>query len=84
MVAGFWSKIGHKIINHISCIKLYEKSYWIAFTEPRPDLCVLKKPYYLHDLNAVPRIRINGSKEKATVESRRILVFQMPMQVLSC
>ena len=51
---------------------------------PRSDLCVIKMPYFLHDINAVARVRINnGSKETATTESRGMLVFQLPMNVSS-
>ena len=55
-----------------------------ALTEPRPDYCVLKLPYYLHDLSAVARVRVNGSNEEATAETRGMLVFQLPMEIPSC
>ena len=55
-----------------------------AMANPRSDFCVIKMPYFLHDINAVARVRINnGSKETATTESRGMLVFQLSMNVSS-
>ena len=55
-----------------------------TLTEPRPDYCVLKLPYYLYDLNAVARVRVNGNNEEATAETRGMLVFQLPVEIPSC
>ena len=56
-----------------------------AMANPVSHSCVIKMPYFLHDVNAVAKVRINNeSQETATTESRGILVFKVPLNVSSC